>query len=148
MIIFTAFLLGAAWRWWDGRGFGPTWLRHGVAAGLCAGLLVQPLELWSLLIGALWSASWSFKQKPRESYTAMIFRHTWPAAITAVALYIVTQNPMLLAFTLTGVPIGVLVTLGTKISYAPPHPWLDSAAVTEFLSGGLSLGVLAALLSI
>lgn len=135
--------LGGIWRWWDGRGYGPNWLRMGTC-GVLAALALLPVGLWAIPLGAVFAAIWSFRQKNREEWDDMAIRWLLPLVLFGAILALVTGDlwaPIIMA--VAGGVVSALVWAGTHI----PSRFtlgLDPTAVSEAASGAIAFGALAA----
>jgi hypothetical protein len=132
--------LGALWRWNDGRGYGPGWVRLIASVGLSCAILGWA---WAVPLAGLWGAMWTPRQKNREEWDDMVLRWTAPMAWLGILLAIVTASLWPVAIMGgAGLIVATLVWAGVHWRYAAPHPWLDSSAVTEALSGAVAFGAL------
>lgn len=137
VLFFT--IMGGVWRWWDGRGYGPNWLRMG-SCGVLAALALAPVGWWAIPLGAVFAAIWSFRQKNREELDDMALRWILPFAVFGIILGLVTGS-IYSAVTMVaaGAIISVLVWGGTHVSMGR----FDSTAVTEAAAGAVAFGALA-----
>jgi hypothetical protein len=141
-IVLMFAVLGGAWRWLDGRGYGPNWLRMG-SCGVLAALALVPTGWWAIPLGAAFAAIWSFRQKNREEWDDMALRWALPFAVFGIVSGLVIGSIHSAAImTVAGAVVSVLVWAGTHL---PSKFTLgrDPAAVTEAAAGALAFGALA-----
>ena len=137
IIVLSFALLGGVWRYIDGRGYGPSWLRLVVCA-LIASLALLPLGSWAIPMGIVFSVLWLPGQKNREELDDMLLRWAVPLAVFGISTVFILGLPWSasLVMILAGVFVSVLVWMGATVVM---NGW-DSAAVTETLSGALAFG--------
>ena len=77
--LWMAAALGALWRWWDGRGYGPGWVRLIASVALSCAILWPLGWAWAVPLAGLWGAMWTPRQKNREEWDDMALRWALPA---------------------------------------------------------------------
>lgn len=140
IIVLSFALLGGVWRYIDGRGYGPSWLRLVVCAFISS-LALLPLGSWAIPMGVVFSVLWLPGQKNREELDDMLLRWAVPFAVFGIAVVVILGQPwsVSLVMILAGVFVSVLVWIGATVVM---NGW-DSAAVTETLSGAIAFGAIA-----
>lgn len=140
-----AALGGAAWRWWDGRGYLPGWVRL-FACYAIAVVISRDAGLVALVIALAFAAIWTPRQKHRENLLDMLER--WGGAFTLLGCLIaaVTGNPDAALWMMgAGMLVALLVVIGVKWD---ENFWLpgpdDPAALTEAIAGAVAFTALAA----
>ena len=141
--------LGGLWRFWDGRGYGPGWIRLIASVGLALWVLWPIGWHMAVPLAALWGVIWLPRQKNREEFDDMLLRWAAPIAAYGVLLAVLlwpdagALDAALLA--VSGLVVAVLVWAGVHVPTPPSWPsWLDSAAISEALAGAVAFGALAA----
>ena len=142
--ILIAAALGGLWRWWDGRGYGPGWVRLVASVALAIAILAPLGWLWAMPLGLLWGAMWLPRQKNREEWDDMALRWAAPMALVGTLLALATNSLWPTAIMGgAGILVATLVWAGVHWSYTPRYSWLDSSAVTEAAAGAVAFGALA-----
>lgn len=155
--------VGAAWRWNDGRGYGPGGLRLAACFVLALiivegvppidvitswsyGIIVAGVEWRAVLVAALFAVLWLPRQKAREEFDDMALRWAAPMAALGVAMALLNLPALdwrpLFYMPLAGIAVAALVWRGVHWRYNAPHPWLDSSAVTEAAAGAVAFAAL------
>lgn len=151
-------VLGFAWRWWDGRGWGiyPGQTKGKGVARLvvCAAIslgITLPMMEWgpAIVTSALMSLIWLPKQKNREEWDDMALRWAVTFLAMGMAIDLMTGNRLAIAIMgVAGVVVATLVWIGVHWRYTPWRSWLDSASITEGLSGAVGFSALVAAVSL
>jgi len=142
--ILIAAALGALWRWIDGRGYGPGWMRLTASVALAVVILAPLGWLWAMPLGLLWGAMWLPRQKNREEWDDMALRWAAPMAVAGTLLALATNSLWPVAIMGgAGVTVAALVWAGVHWRYTPRYSWLDSSAVTEAAAGAVAFCALA-----
>lgn len=141
MTTILAIILGAAWRYADGRGFGQTTVRNVVGLVIAVGAAYLGMGLtWQAGVCALLGWATLIIGRTDWSSWSSLARFGGPGCAIAVVGYLGGTPPLLAAlYALACVLVGLAYTLLHRVN------WKYSTRVCEALAGAVFIGGLAAL---